>query len=177
MNRNVEIKAKVESLDAIESRARGLADQGPIVLTQEDTFFQCPVGRLKLRKFSDNTDAELIYYERPDGTDPRESRYVIHRTTDPTGLRAVLSAGLGVRGVVRKRRTLYLIGATRVHLDRVERLGAFVELEVVLQSQQDTADGTVIARDLMDKLGIPESGLISKAYVDLLEADPEHARR
>jgi len=169
MHRNVEIKAKVESLEAIESRARELADDGPVVLEQDDTFFRCPHGRLKLRQFPGGAKAELIYYERPDRIEPEESRYAIHRTTDPAALRAVLSAGLGVRGVVRKRRTVYLIGVARVHLDRVEGLGEFVELEVVLEPQQDTADGTAVARDLMSKLGIPESGLVSRAYIDLLE--------
>jgi len=172
MNRNIEIKAKVESLKAIESRTRELADDGPLVLEQEDTFFRCPRGRLKLRLFTDGAEAELIYYERPDRTEPGESRYVIHRSMDPAGLRAVLSASLGVRGVVRKRREVYLIGITRVHLDRVEGLGEFVELEVVLEPQQDTADGIAVARDLMTKLGIPESGLVSRAYIDLLETSP-----
>jgi predicted adenylyl cyclase CyaB len=173
MNRNVEIKAKVESLDAIEARARELADEGPVVLEQEDTFFHCPRGRLKLRQFAGMAEAELIYYERSDSAEPKESRYAIHRTADPVGLRVMLSAALGVRGVVRKRRTLYLIGPTRVHLDRIEGLGEFVELEVVLQPQQNVADGTAMARELMDKLGIPPSGLVRRAYIDLLETGPE----
>jgi adenylate cyclase class IV len=86
-------------------------------LEQEDTFFVCPRGRLKLRQFAGCPQAELIYYERPESSGPRESRYIVHPTADPEGLREVLSAALGVRGVVRKRRTVYLIGQTRVHLD------------------------------------------------------------
>ncbi len=173
MNRNVEIKAKVESLDAIEAWARELADEGPVVLEQEDTFFHGPRGRLKLRQRAGMAEAELIYYERSDSAEPKESRYAIHRTADPAGLRAALSAALGVRGVVRKRRTLYLIGPTRVHLDRVDQLGEFVELEVVLQPQQKVADGTAMARELLEKLGIPSSGLVSGAYIDLLETGSE----
>lgn len=169
MNRNVEIKAKVESLDGIERRARALADEGPVVLEQEDTFFVCPHGRLKLRRLAGGAEAELIYYERPDATGPKESRYAIHRTTDAAGLCAALSAALGVRGVVRKRRTLYLIGPTRVHLDRVEGLGEFVELEVVLKPRQNVSDGVAVACELMDRLGIPQTGLVQQAYVDLLE--------
>ena len=170
MNRNVEIKSRVESLEAIAARVRELADEGPVVLVQEDTFFRCPHGRLKLRQFAHGRPAELIYYERSDETEPKESRYAIHRTTDPLGLQAVLSATLGVRAVVRKRRTLYLIGATRVHLDRVEGLGEFVELEVVLAPDQQVAEATATARVLMEKLGIPEDALVRGGYVDLLEA-------
>jgi adenylate cyclase len=173
MKRNVEIKAKVADLETIERRARGLADEGPVVLEQEDTFFHSSRGRLKLRQFGGSGPAELIYYERPEATGPKESRYIVHRTADPVGLCAALSAGLGVRGVVRKRRTLYRIGPTRVHLDRVDDLGEFVELEVVLPPQQSTSEGVAIAHDLMDRLGIPPSGLLHQAYIDMLEARPD----
>lgn len=173
MNRNVEIKAKVADLEAIERRARVLADEGPVVLEQEDTFFHSSCGRLKLRQFGGSGQAELIYYERPEATGPKESRYIVHRTADPAGLGATLSAALGVRGVVRKRRTLYRIGPTRVHLDRVDGLGEFVELEVVLQPQETIPEGVAIAHDLMDRLGIPPSGLLYQAYIDMLEMEPD----
>jgi predicted adenylyl cyclase CyaB len=169
INRNVEIKAKVADLGAIECRARALADTGPVALEQEDTFFGCGRGRLKLRQFGGTEEAELIYYERPASTGPKESKYLIHRTAKPAQLSAVLAASLGIRGVVRKRRTLYLIGPTRVHLDRVEGLGDYVELEVVRQPGETTSRGVAIANDLMDELGIPRDALIEKAYIDLLE--------
>lgn len=170
MNRNVEIKARVEGLEAMARRAEGLGAEGPVVLEQEDTFFICPRGRLKLRQFSGTAEAELIYYERPDAAGPKESRYTVHRTLDPMGLRAALSMALGVRGVVCKHRTLYLIGATRLHLDRVEGLGQFVELEVVLRPEEKPSDGVAIAHDLMEKLGIPRDALLHQAYIDLLES-------
>ena len=174
MNRNVEIKAKVADLAAVRRTVERLADKGPVVLEQEDTFFHCLEGRLKLRCFRDGTPAELIAYRRGDAAGPKESRYVIYRTSDPQGLLAVLSAALEVRAVVRKRRTLYLIGPTRVHLDEVEGLGQFVELEVVLQPGQAVADGVAVAHDIMARLGIPQDQLVEKAYVDLLqEAQPE----
>lgn len=169
MNRNVEIKAKVASLEGIERRARVLADRGPIVLEQTDTFFACSRGRLKLREFADQAEAELIAYERPDTAEPKESRYAIYRTSDATGLRTLLEATLGIRGVVRKRRTLYWVGPTRVHLDQVEGLGAFVELEVVLDTTQRMGHGVAVADDLMVKLGISRADLVQQAYIDLLE--------
>lgn len=168
MNRNVEIKVKVADLAAVRRIAEQLADTGPVVLEQEDTFLHCSAGRLKLRCCRDSGQAELIFYRRGDAAGPKESRYIIHRTSDPQGLLAVLSAALEVRGVVRKRRTLYLVGPTRVHLDEVEGLGQFVELEVVLQPGQDVSEGVAIARDLMARLGIASNQLMDKAYVDLL---------
>jgi predicted adenylyl cyclase CyaB len=87
---------------------------------------------------------------------------------DPASLGAVLAAALGVRGVVRKRRRLYLIGRTRVHLDRVEGLGDFIELEVVLGEGEAVSRGEVVAAELADRLGIARSDLVRGAYLDLL---------
>jgi predicted adenylyl cyclase CyaB len=169
MKRNVEIKAKVAGLAGVRGVVEGLADSGPMELEQEDTFFVCPRGRLKLRQFAGCPQAELIYYERPESSGPKESRYVVHPTADPEGLRDVLAAAFEIRGVVRKRRAVYLIGQTRVHLDEVERLGEFVELEVVLGPEQNPSEGVIIAHELMGKLGISSDQLIDRAYIDLLQ--------
>ncbi|PKU28596.1 c-jun-amino-terminal kinase-interacting protein 2 [Limosa lapponica baueri] len=83
---------------------------------------------------------------------------------------AVLGQALGVLGVVRKERLLYLVGQTRVHLDSVEGLGDFLELEVVLTEEQTVEDGERVAQQLMKELGIEEQDLISGAYLDLLLA-------
>ncbi len=52
MPRNIEIKARVDDLDALARKVADIADEGPFVIEQDDTFFQCPSGRLKLRAFS-----------------------------------------------------------------------------------------------------------------------------
>ncbi|MEW6405591.1 MAG: class IV adenylate cyclase, partial [Chloroflexota bacterium] len=75
------------------------------------------------------------------------------------------------RGVVKKTRYLYMVGQTRVHLDDVEGLGQFLELEVVMRDGQPDAEGQAIAADLMKKLGVPESDLLEGAYMDLLETN------
>jgi predicted adenylyl cyclase CyaB len=80
-------------------------------------------------------------------------------------------------GVVRKRRTVRMVGRTRVHLDEVEGLGRFIELEVMLQPGEPLERGVAEARDLMTTLGIEESQLVSQAYIDLLrEAGSPPAR-
>lgn len=168
MGRNVEIKARVADPEELARRVAAVADEGPAVLRQVDTFFHCPTGRLKLRKFADGS-AELIFYRRPDTEDPAESRYVRSPIRDPASLEAALAGALGVRGEVRKTRHLYRSGQTRIHLDRVEGLGHFVELEVVLEDGQGKAFGLEVARDLMERLGIPPEALVAGAYVDLSE--------
>jgi predicted adenylyl cyclase CyaB len=167
MARNVEIKARIEDIGAAAAKAAALADQGPIEIRQDDTFFTCERGRLKLRAFSAD-EGQLIFYRRPDQTGPKESFFVISPTASPDSLREALSLAYGQAGRVRKHRTLYLIGRTRVHLDRVEDLGHFIELEVVLSDGERSEPAVAEAHHLMAALGISPAQLIDGAYVDLL---------
>lgn len=167
MPRNIEIKARIESVEAIAPRVAALADQGPVEIMQDDTFFTCDRGRLKLRAFSAD-EGQLIFYRRPNQLGPKESFFIISPTAAPDSLREALSLAYGQAGRVRKRRTLYLVGRTRVHLDRVEDLGDFLELEVVLSEGEHSASGVDEARHLMAALGIAPGQLIESAYLDLL---------
>ena len=167
--RNVEIKARVGDLATAEARAAAIASEGPFDLEQDDTFFACPRGRLKLRQLAAGR-GELIHYHRPDQDGPKLSDYVRVPTSDPEGLRDALARALGVTGRVRKQRRLYLAGRTRIHLDRVEGLGDFLELEVVLAPGEPVVAGEAEARRLMQALGVVETDLITGAYVDLLAA-------
>ncbi|MBE7465051.1 MAG: class IV adenylate cyclase [Planctomycetes bacterium] len=169
MPSNVEIKARLRDRGGVQARAVALATEPVRVIGQEDVFFRTPKGRLKLRVF-DESSGELIYYERPDQAGPKLSDYRIAPTLQPRKLQETLRMALGLRGIVKKERTLVLVGQTRVHLDRVDDLGDFMELEVVLKPGQSSADGQRIAEDLMSKLGIQGSDLIEGAYLDLLEA-------
>ena len=168
MARNIEIKARIDNIEALAAKVSEIADKGPIEIDQDDTFFSCPNGRMKLRTFSD-TEAELIFYQRPDHAGPKESIYSISPVREPDKIREVLSQGYGQTGLVRKHRTLFLIGRTRVHLDRVEGLGDFIELEVVLAEKEPTEAGVLVANELLGKLGISPDALIEGAYVDLLK--------
>lgn len=167
MARNVEIKARVRDLEALERRAAGRSDSGPTVIQQEDVFFHVSTGRLKLRVF-DEGRGELIFYERPDGAGPKTSRYRRVETSDPRGLQELLGQALGVRGTVRKERRLYLAGRTRIHVDRVQDLGGFLELEIVLEPGEKPEDATPIAEELMAALGVAREDLVDVAYIDLL---------
>ena len=166
---NVEIKAAVSDLPALREQVERLSDTLGEEIYQEDTFFAVPHGRLKLRVLLPD-HGELIYYERSDERDPKPSHYLISRTSDPGSLLDLLTASLGIAGHVRKHRMLYMIGNTRVHLDEVEHLGTYMELEVVLAAGESTEDGEETARKLMDELHIDPSDLVRGAYVDLINA-------
>lgn len=176
MARNVEIKARIGSIATLLPLVARIADQGPFTLTQDDTFFQCPNGRLKLRAFSENS-GELIFYQRPDQTGPKTSFYRISPSDAPASLREALTLAYGSIGRVRKQRTLFLVGRTRIHLDQVEGLGDFLELEVVLNDDESEAAGRAVADGLIAALEIRPEQLLASAYLDLLaEARPsEHA--
>ena len=168
MPRNVEIKARIHNPAELRARVALLADGPPRVLVQEDTFFQVPQGRLKLRLLSP-TNGELIFYQRADQAGPKISTYTLVETDRPHQLKTVLEAAYGIRNSVRKTRQLYLVGRTRIHLDHVESLGHFLELEVVLAESEDPSVGEREAHDLMKKLDISARQLVEGAYLDLLE--------
>ncbi len=172
--RNIEIKARATDFRHQTMLAEQLCDSDCQRLTQEDTFFQVPVGRLKLREFGHEA-GELIQYDRDDTLEPTESRYLLCPTDCPATLKEALTNALGVRAVVRKERTVHFVGQTRIHFDDVEGLGQFIELEVVLKQDQTAECGAEIAENLMRELAIDRQDLIESAYVDLLERRPNHS--
>jgi predicted adenylyl cyclase CyaB len=167
MATNVEIKAVLRDRAAAEAWAERRSGGSPSVLEQEDVFFPCDGARLKLRILGP-AHGELIRYQRTDAAEVRSSQYTIARTEDPQTLLQILQSTLGTIGTVKKTRLLYLIGQTRVHIDRVEGLGDFLELEVVMRPDQREEEGKQIAEGLLAELGIGKNDLLAQAYVDML---------
>lgn len=169
MPTNIEIKARVASLEKLLPAVASLADTGPEHVVQDDTFFSCPNGRLKLRVLDDGHGV-LIYYRRADELGPKPSFYLHSETSDPDGLRSVLALAYGEVGRVRKHRMVFHVGQTRVHLDRVEGLGEFLELEVTVGDTMDADAAESEAHRLAAAFGINEGALEKGAYLDLLQA-------
>ncbi len=173
MPENIEVKARARDSPKQCLIAEQLSDTPAEIIFQVDTFFGTPKGRLKLRMLAPGR-GELIYYERTNLAEPRPSNYYVAQTNTPESLAGVLSATLRVLGTVTKKRILYKVGQTRIHMDEVDGLGFFIELEVVLERGQDEAEAVRIARELMERLEIANEDLIAQAYVDLLL--PAHER-
>ncbi|MBW6510413.1 MAG: class IV adenylate cyclase [Desulfuromonadales bacterium] len=173
MARNVEIKARVEKVDLLIDKISAIADKGPIELSQDDVFFNCTEGRFKLRILSENR-GELIFYRRADQRGPSESNYFISPTDSPETLYKVLSEACGCVDRVRKKRILYHVGRSRIHLDQVEKLGSFLEIETVLSEGEAAATGIREMHHLLDVLGIQAADLISGAYIDLIARSGIH---
>ncbi|GFR90770.1 adenylyl cyclase (AC) class IV domain-containing protein [Elysia marginata] len=167
MPRNVEIKARVSDLASLTAKAKALAGDDGSYTQQVDTFFNAANGRLKLRSVKGER-AKLIHYNRPDQSGPKLSDFHITLIDDVDGLKKVLANTMGVKGEVKKTRHLIMYDQTRIHIDDVDGLGHFMELEVQLREDQTVADGERIAHDIMDKLDINKEDLITSAYMDLL---------
>ncbi|KAF1027477.1 MAG: hypothetical protein GAK40_01079 [Burkholderia plantarii] len=168
MARNIEIKARARDFDGLREKAAALAAEAPLFYRQQDFFYDAPRGRLKLRRFEDGTPAELIFYQRDDRDGPKVSYYTRSPVSNPEAMHALLATALTTRGIVTKERHVYLVGRTRIHLDRVDGLGEFIELEVVLAEDDDEAGGEAEAHAMFATLGVASEDLVARAYVDLL---------
>ncbi|CAH0730183.1 unnamed protein product, partial [Brenthis ino] len=171
--RNVEIKAKVHDIESICKIAENLSGTKPTIIQQDDTFYKVNSGRLKLRFYADES-ATLVRYDRDDTEGPKLCDYNLLQFSKNEKEKAMLLDNMltkcvGTRGKVVKERKLYMVGQTRVHIDAVQDLGNFMELEVVLHPEQSLEEGQAIAKDLQIKLGVKDEDLIECAYVDLLD--------
>lgn len=178
--RNVEIKLAVDDAEAARAAIRAVADGPPSRLRQADTYFDAgDRALLKLRREAvdgGEPRASLIAYRRTLADDPEPSDIRLVRAEDGDGLADVLAHALPVLTVVRKTRDLYFHGQTRIHLDDVEGLGAFVELEVVLEPGQSEGEGRRIADDLLRRLALTGARPQKASYRDLLSSADSKAR-
>lgn len=168
MARNVEIKAKISPDD--KRRIAELASKtgsGPQTLMQTDTFFNTADGRLKLREFADGT-AELISYSRSDLAQPRICNYLRFEVEEPTKMKRMLELSTGIQCIVEKHRDVYFIDQARIHLDEVKDLGLFLEIEVVLRSDQIEEVGNDIMESLLEQFEIESTSFLAVSYADLI---------
>jgi homotetrameric cytidine deaminase len=171
--RNVEVKARDADPGRTLERALALGASDEGVLRQRDTYFDHAHGRLKLRvqEGAGGAGAWVIAYARPDGTAARTSEYRLAPVGDPDALREALDAALGTLVVVDKRRHLLLFEGVRIHLDDVEGLGAFVELEGVAPPDSDLTREHELVATLSELLALGER--VAGSYSDLLRDAPQ----
>jgi predicted adenylyl cyclase CyaB len=165
---NLELKARCPALKAARQSVCRLGAREAGIEIQTDTFFRAPSGRLKLREI-EGQPAVLIWYDRPDELSARMSRYYLNPIPDAEKMKATLTVALGVRGVVHKRRAIYLWHNVRIHLDEVRELGTFVEFEAVLGPGDAVLAAETRLNDLCRALRIVPADHLAIAYADLLE--------
>ena len=134
---------------------------------QVDTYFQSASGRLKLREGT--IENNLIWYQRPDRAGPKTSQCILLRTEKGSHLKDILDRAMGVMVVVDKQREIYFIDNIKIHIDQVEGLGSFLEIEA--QSEEGILSEETLYEQcarFMEELGIREEDLLTDSYSDLL---------
>ncbi len=178
MATNLEFKAQCQSLESFYPRLADLNATHRETVRQIDTYFYVMEAngssisetckpRLKLREVDEMTEAWLIYYERPNREVSRYSQYQLCEIANPVTLKALLTAALGIKTIVKKQRELWMFNHTRIHLDTVADLGQFVELETVFQGQTETETvnehqhvKTILRLETADPVAVSYSDLI-----------------
>ncbi len=160
--RNIEIKLRIGPADTLAARLRQLGATDAGVLEQRDLFFAVPRGRLKLR-LQPGQPAQLIHYERADAAMLRPSDYRIVEVQDAAALHDLLAAAGVERGEVRKCRHLFRLDNVRIHLDQVDGLGSFLELEAVVDAAHAEPACRDAAARLLAALGLASAPIEPRA--------------
>ena len=165
--KNLELKATYSDLEKAEEIARELGAVFEWEGFQKDTFFRTFRGRLKLRETNDGI-SELIAYVRPNRQSEKWSDYEIVPVREAEKMKSLLQKSLGILGIVEKHRKLYLLKNVRIHLDRVEELGTFLEFEIIVETPEQEREAPILMNHLKQSFQLEEDQLIRGAYLDIL---------
>ena len=163
---NVEIKARCANPERVRAVLRERNARFAGLDHQVDTYFRVPQGRLKLRE--GNIENSLIFYRRPNQGGPKTSDVLLHKTAPGLGLKEILAAALGVTVVVDKNREIFYIENVKVHIDDVEQLGSFIEIEAAGDQNADHETLLAQCRAWMQAFEVREGDLVDRSYSDLL---------
>jgi adenylate cyclase, class 2 len=163
---NLEAKFRLDDLERARRQAESIGYQFTATLLQRDTFFRVNAGKLKLRE--EESGAWLIFYGRADSLDLKLSSYEIVTIAEPEKTRAMMTQALGTIATVKKTRILMLRDNVRLHLDRVDGLGEFGEIEAVLGERGDPEKSRPAVEQLLRVLGVNRADLITKSYFEML---------
>ena len=167
MSRNIEIKAKIEDYQQTKKIFARITQNKPVKLNQRDIFYNLKSYRLKMRTIN-NDSHEWIFYSRPNSADMKLSKYKRFNIKHPKLVDKILSVSLGRTGEVKKVRQLFLKDNIRFHLDRVENLGDFIELEYVIPEKESIQTAKKNVKLITEQLNIKKKDYIDVAYMDLI---------
>lgn len=167
MHINIEFKARCNDIEKVKEilQRKGANYKGKDY--QTDVYFNVPNGRLKLRK--GNIENKLIGYKRVNSTGTKQSKVYLFITERETNLEEVLKATLGIKIIVKKQRDIYFLNNVKFHIDEVDELGSFIEVEAI------DSEGKIGKEKLQQQCDyyknlfkIREEDMVSHSYSDLL---------
>lgn len=164
---NYEFKARTTDLKRQEKK---LLKLNPLFIgedNQTDTYFNVPNDRLKLRE--GNIENSLIYYERQNTADAKQSQVLLYKHSPDRTLKEILIMTNGIKIIVEKKRRIYFIDTVKFHFDTIPGLGSFIEVEAIDKT------GEIGIKQLMQQcnkyaayFGIKDSDYIAVSYCDLI---------
>jgi adenylate cyclase class IV len=167
---NIEFKAELRDLDLARTICHAIAATHIASLEQTDTYYRIADGRLKKRE-AIGEPAEVIFYRRDNRATVRPSEFTI--LTEAEAQLRYGTQPLHIWVVVRKTRDLWLSGATRIHLDRVEGLGTFIEFESLVSRTNPASSAHEHVAALREQFRPAMGGAIDCSYSDMLARDQE----
>ncbi len=166
-SKNIEIKARCHQPKLIKETLQNLGADYKGLDHQIDTYFKTTHGRLKLRE--GNIENNLIQYQRSNQQGPKQSNFTLYPSKDPQKLKQVLQNAYGIDVVVDKQRHIYFIDHVKFHIDEVNELGSFMEIEVTdLENNLDLSSMQEDCNKYIQLFKIKPEDLISHSYSDLL---------
>lgn len=165
--KNIELKIKINNFGPILKKLKGLSAEYKGVLKQTDTYYKCKNGRLKIREIN-NKFYELIFYQRPNTLGQKISNYEVIKINDKqlSDFKNILKTSLGEKIKVEKKRSLWIYKNTRIHLDKVKKLGTFLELETMVNDNINKSRDEY--RQISGILELKKYKKYKKSYSDIL---------
>ncbi len=164
---NFEFKAKTSELDNLEKKLLTLNPKFIGEDNQTDTYFNVTNGRLKLRE--GNIENALIWYERENTADAKQSNILLYQHSPDKTLKDILIKVHGVKVIVEKKRKIYFIENVKFHFDTIAQLGTFIEVEAI---DKDGSLGIVRLKEQADKyaafFNIQQENFVAESYSDML---------
>jgi adenylate cyclase, class 2 len=176
--KNIECKAELRDPDLARAIAKEIGAYLVVRVQQNDTYYKVTTGRVKKREavaidraVAVPEPVEYIVYNRADRVDTRVSDFSVLTESE---MRARFGqAELPHWLVVSKTRELWMWRSVRIHIDKVDHLGWYFELESLVARPDSQPEATQLAEHLratfLPALGEP----VSCSYSDLLEQHRE----
>ncbi len=164
---NIEIKVRCHNTDSVRKILNELNAVFKGLDHQTDTYFNSKFGRLKLRE--GNVENHLIHYNRENEAGPKDSIVTLYQPNSNSSLKEVLTNALGVLVVVKKAREIYLVDNIKFHIDSVEKLGSFVEIEAIDKAGDIGRERLLEqCKNFMELFKIQDEDLLDCSYSDML---------
>lgn len=165
--KNIEIKARCKNPEKIHDKLMQMGADLIGTDFQIDSYFNVQEGRLKLRE--GNIENALIAYNRNDQAGAKQSDFKLYRSKDPDLLKNILSHSLGIKVIVKKKRSIYYIDNVKFHIDEVIPLGHFIEIEVTdMEDVMNKEEMHIQCQQYMDLLDVNDKDLVPNSYSDLM---------